>query len=303
MTIGNKYSGKHKHVISIGGGLSSTVELPLLLHDMYPSDSIDMVICALAGESPDLWRMVSWLEDKLNKPVHRVAWTSYKRSEFYGQTNQYWLNAPSWAWSDIWDAFYSSGRMGSSLADPCSRMLKRETMLAFMRDFYDNDNTTLHVGITADEIDRMLAIRKNWSRSGWNVEAPLTRYKNRDEANARSLELLGWTPFVYSWGGAHNNCNGFCVKAGHAQMARLIHYDEPTFDYHAERELQFQKDFNTTATIMRDRRTVNGKVVSSSLRLVDFKARMKQQWVNMLPGFDPFDGLSDTAGCYTCNAL
>ena len=292
--VGNKWSGKTKHVISVGGGLSSTIELPLLLVERYPNDQIDMVICALAGESPDLWRMVDWVEQRTSIKVHRIAWTPYKRSHHYKQHNNYWVNGPQWAWADIWDAFRHTGRMGSSLADPCSRMLKRETMLRFMQDFYDPAHTTLHVGITADEIDRMLAIRKNWQRSGWDVQAPLAEYENRSKANKRSLELLGWVPFVYSWGGAHNNCNGFCVKAGHAQMARLLHYAPDVFNYHAQRELEFQRNYDTDATIMRDRKTINGKVVSSSLRLVDFAERMQSRWVNMLPGFDPYEGPSET---------
>lgn len=301
--IGNKWSGKTKHVISVGGGLSSTIELPLLLAKRYPNDQIDMVICALAGESPDLWRMVDWIESQTSIVVHRIAWTPYNVTNHYGISSKYWINAPSWAWSDIWDAFNHTGRMGNSLADPCSRMLKRETMLRYMQDYYDPAHTVIHVGITADEIDRMLAIRKNWARNGWQIEAPLSNYPNRAASNERSLELLGWVPFVYSWGGSHNNCNGFCVKAGHAQMARLLHYAPDVFYYHARRELEFQQTHGTNATIMRNRVTVNGEVISIPLRLIDFAKRMQSRWINMLPGFDPFDQLTETADCVTCNAL
>jgi len=85
----------------------------------------------------------------------------------------------------------------------------------------------------------------------------------------------------------------------------LLHHQAApdVFNYHAQRALKFQRDYGTHATIMRNRKTINGKVVSSSLRLVDFAERMQSRWVNMLPGFDPYEGLSETPDCITCNAL
>lgn len=302
--LGNKYSGKFKHLVSIGGGVSSTLELPLHVINKYGSDNVDLVICALAGESPDLWRMVEWLEERTGKHVYRVAWQAQKHDIYYGLQANYWIDAPTWAWSDIWDVFFKVGRMGSNLADPCSRILKRETMRDFVLDHYDVNNTIMHVGITAGEIDRMIAIQGNWRKVGVKVRAELadTPDLTTKPSAERARDILGWIPFVYEWGASHNNCGGFCVKAGHGQMAKLLYYVPELYAYHEQREREFQALFNTTATIMRDVKTVNGERFTSSLSLEAFRLRMQAKWAGLLPGMIPYDDIhnSDETGCTFC---
>lgn len=92
MTFGNKYSGKHKHIVSIGGGLSSTVELPLEVIRRYGAENVEFVICALKGESPDLWKLVKWLENKTGKSVTRVAWQPQKREQIERQKPMFELD-------------------------------------------------------------------------------------------------------------------------------------------------------------------------------------------------------------------
>lgn len=303
MTYGNRWSGHTKHIVSIGGGTSSTLELPSLVLDKYGAGNVDFVIAALAGESPDLWRMVEWLEQRTGKHVTRVSWTPTKQTVRHGITAQYVVDAPQWRWPDIWDAFEYAGIMGNTRIDPCSRMLKRETLTAFILDHYDPAHTTLHVGITAHEIDRMLAIKRNWRKAGFHVEADLCDVDLQGSSAERAERILGWTPFVYEWGGSHNNCGGFCVKAGHAQMARLLWYAPEIYAYHERREQEFQRAHDTDATIMRDRKTVNGKAISYRLSLRDFRLRMEARWAGMLPGFDPFDALEDTPACTFCSSV
>lgn len=53
-------------------------------------------------------------------------------------------------------------------------------------------------------------------KDGWIVKAPLCDppYINKNEM-IKNLRLLGIKPpRLYSMGFAHNNCGGFCVKAG-----------------------------------------------------------------------------------------
>lgn len=293
------------HLISIGGGFSSTIELPLYIqkHLYKPGDRLVLFIAALAGESPDLWKLVSECERLTGEPVTRVAWTKQPRWIYYHCQRNYWINAPEWSWSDIWDIFDNQGMMGNSLADPCSRILKRETIKAYITDHYPASNSTLYVGITGNEIDRILAIRANWTRAGYRVEAPLCDVEQKGTSGQRCLSALGWTPRLYLEQHSHNNCNGFCVKAGHEQMARLLWYDRETFLYHESRELVFRGKHNTTSTIMRDRKTVNGVIVTTPLTLREFRLRMEALWRGMLPGFDPFDGLDKTPGCRFCESV
>lgn len=300
-SLGNKYSGKKKHFVSIGGGTASTLELPLIVIDKYGAENVDLVIAALAGESPDLWRMVEWLESETGKHVYRVAWQPVERSICHNVTAPYWIDAPEWSWRGIWDVFFKTGRMGSTLADPCSRLLKRETLRRFVLDHYAPGNTVMHVGITAHEIDRMIAITRNWQKIGIRVDADLADIELDGTSAERAEGILGWTPFVYAWGGSHNNCNGFCVKAGHGNMARLLYYSRDEFLYHERNEARFQALHNTDATIMRDQWVIGGERHTARLALRDFRQRMETRWASMLPGFDPFDDLEETPACYFCD--
>lgn len=292
-----------KHIVSIGGGVSSTLELPLLIIEKYGAENVDFVIAALKGESSDLWRMVDWLEAKTGKHVTRVAWTPYKNHIYYKVERNYWIDAPPWAWSDIWRIFNIEGMMGNSLADPCSRVLKRTTMKSYILDKYRYSDTVLHVGITKGEIDRQLAIVQNWMKSGVQVEFDLCDVDLKGTSAERAERILGWIPHLYVEGHSHNNCNGFCVKAGHEQMAMLLYYDRPTYLYHEGKELEFQQKHNTAATIMRDRKTRKGVTTTTPLTLRDFRLRMVKRWKHMLPGLNPFTGLDATPGCSHCESV
>lgn len=283
-----------KHIVSIGGGLSSTIELPLAVIAKYGAENVDMVIACLQGEHPDLWRLVADCERLTGKHVTRIS---------YAPVRKYVVDAPPVMWWDIWDVFNQQGMMGNSLADPCSRVLKRETLKAYITSNYDPADTVLHVGITADEIDRMMAIQANWGRAGYKVEALLADNPPTVETREqRALRLVGWVPEMYLTGFSHHNCGGFCVKAGHAQLARLLYYQPQWFEYHAQRELWFQQTHHTDATIMRDKRTRNGITTTTPLSLYAFADRMRERWSRMLPGFDPFGDLEEMAACKWCEA-
>jgi hypothetical protein len=283
-----------KHLISIGGGFSSTIELPLAVIDKYGAENVDMVIACLAGESPDLWRLVSECEQRTGKEVTRISY-------YPNDVRAYLVNAPESKWWGIWDVFFKEGRMGSSLADPCSRVLKRETLSAYILRNYSPSDTVLHVGITAHEIDRMMAIRRNWGKLGYPVEADLADLPTKGTTAERCKAVLGWVPRLYEWGASHNNCGGFCVKAGHAQMARLLWHDPELYAYHEQQEIRFQQKFKTDATIMRDRVTLDSVTTSTPLSMRAFRERMQQRWAGMM--FPPFDELDQTPACSFCESV
>lgn len=281
-----------KHLVSIGGGLSSTIELPMEVIRKYGADNVDLVIACLKGEHPDLWRLVTEIERLTGKQVTKIAYCPERASKYV-------IHAPESYWLSIWDVFRETGRMGSSLADPCSRMLKRETLRRYILRTYSDGGAVIHVGIKPDEIERQMAILANWKKAGYRVEFDLC--DNPDYRRASTW--VDWIPTLYEHGFPHNNCSGFCVKAGHAQMARLLYYYPDIFHYHAEQEKRFQADFHTDATIMRDRVTRGGITDTTPLSLYAFAERMKARWSGLLPGFDPFDGLDETPGCRWCDAV
>lgn len=229
-----------RHVVSIGGGLTSTIELPLLVLERYGADNVDFVMCALRGEHPDTWRMVEWLEERTGKKVTLISWQpspNVRLIKRLGKAPRYRLNAPPEQWRDIWDAFEARKMMGSSMFDPCSDLLKRKLITAYIKDFYP-DGCNLHIGITHDERHRLVSITQNWRKRGVIIKALLVqalRYDKRDKKQ-RAMDALGWLPMLYALGFEHNNCGGFCVKAGKAHMARLLWYYRDLYLYHEDRE-------------------------------------------------------------------
>src|SRR5690606_34249418 len=127
---------------------------------------------------------------------------------------------------------------------------------------------------TADEIDRMLAIRANWQKQGWQVEADLIDaypHLTREKSLEWCKETIGYVPTLYQRGHSHKNCGGFCVKAGHGSMARLLYYNRALFLEHERMELLHQQTFNHTSTIMRDTKTRGGITTRTPLTLRDFR--------------------------------
>lgn len=279
-----------KHLVSVGGGFSSTIELPLEVIRRYGADNVHLFIACLKGESSDLWKLVNECERLTGLHVHRLT---YAPSGFL-------LDAPEYQWWSIWDVFNSVGRMGSSLADPCSRLLKRETIKKYLLQTFDLSQSVLHVGITSDEIDRALAIRKNWGAIGLRVDMDLADCPASGLSSyERSMQMLGWSPVLYERGFSHNNCGGFCVKAGHSEMGRLLYYDPALYDYHETNELLFQRKNNTSATIMRDRKTKNRVTTSYPLTMREFALRKYHEWYGV--SYPVFEA-STVSGCVFCDA-
>lgn len=274
-----------KHVISVGGGIASTWLLVDRVLAKYGKENVEAVICALANEHPDLWRLVEAVEKKYGITVKRIG-----------------LNDKTY---NVWDIFFFTGMMGNAFADPCSRMLKREVMATYMKTNHPPADTVLHVGITKGEIDRMMSITANWKRNGYTVEANLADEPEISKATLLAMceKEFGFIPKPYIWNPkGHNNCGMFCVKAGKGQMARLLYYDRPAYLEHERMELLHQQTFSHTSTIMRDEWTRAGKRGADPLTLRAFRERMEIRWRGLLPGFDPFDGLDETPGCRYCEA-
>lgn len=266
-----------KHIISVGGGLSSTMELPRRVLAVADKADCRFVMARLPNEDPDVWRLCDAVSADLGITIEYIG-----------------LNRDPWA------IFHEEGMIGNSRVDPCSRRLKREVLAAWMAEHCDPADTTLYLGITAGEIERMIAIRANWTRAGWRVAAPLaddltiTREYLMDACQAR----YGFVPRLYLMGFSHNNCGGACVKAGQAEWARLLWYLPDVYAWWEAQETAFRAATGKAVAILRDRR--GG--VTRPWPLAAFRAYMQRRWASMLPGLDPFEGLDSTPPCAWCEA-
>ena len=69
----------------------------------------------------------------------------------------------------------------------------------------------------------------------------------------------------------HNNCGGFCIKAGQAQFERLLRAMPDRYRYHERREQELREYLGKDVAILRDR--TGGQFRPMTLR--EFRERLE----------------------------
>ncbi len=151
-----------------------------------------------------------------------------------------------------WEVFFDRRFLGNSRADPCSETLKRKLADRWLDANCDPANTVCYVGIDWTEqhrIDR-LAPRK----LPWVFEAPMCEPPYLDKHG-----MLLWLkrdgirpPRLYEMGFAHNNCGGFCVKAGQGHFANLLRAMPCRYAFHEEKEQAIRRFLGKDISILKD---------------------------------------------------
>lgn len=168
----------------------------------------------------------------------------------------------------------------------CSRVLKRE-MLDAWRDENGKPDTICYVGIDWTEPHRYDrepgtsgpndpgGLKQQMSAKGWRYEAPMTQPPYLTKA-----QMLDWLkreglnpPRLYEMGFPHNNCGGFCIKAGQAHFAHLLKKLPERFAYHEGKEEEMRKIVGDYS-ILRDR--TGGTTKTLTLRELRKRIENKQ---------------------------
>lgn len=177
---------------------------------------------------------------------------------------------PGLAWimdgRDPWQIFRDERMLGNSRIDPCSKILKRRLADRWLRENCDPAATTVHVGIDWTEEHRFDdgeggGLRPRRAADGWTYEAAMCEapYLTKPDM-LRLLRAEGIEqPRLYTWGFPHNNCGGFCVKAGQAQAALLLRVLPERYAYHEAQEQEFIRFIGKEVSMMTDRRGDNIK--------------------------------------------
>lgn len=140
---------------------------------------------------------------------------------------------------DVWDVFYNVRFLGNSRVAHCSAQLKQRMAKRYVKPCFDADSTTLYLGIDWTEEHRTNAPRKNWAP--FKVEFPLVDDMTFNKIDImKALESEGIEPpRLYAMGFAHNNCGGFCVRAGQGHFVNLLEKNRELYLYHERREREF----------------------------------------------------------------
>ena len=234
------------HVVFFSGGMSSFFTA-LKVKERYGANNLKLLFTDTKMEDEDLYRFLK------------------EGAEFIGG-DLIWIADGR----DPWQVFEDVKFLGNSRIDPCSRILKRELAKKWIAEHYpDPDLVTLHLGMNWDEqhrLDRSKVYWNPYSVEGILTEPPALTQQGMQEA----LRELGIAPpRLYAMGFPHNNCGGFCIKAGHAQF-RLLLEKMPERYAEAERKEQAMRELlGKDVSILKDRRGGTTK----PLTLREFRGR------------------------------
>lgn len=186
---------------------------------------------------------------------------------------------------DIWQVFRDDRFLGNSRLANCSKYLKQQPCREWLEANCDPTATTVYVGIDWTETHRIPAIERGWAP--YRVECPMTEAPLLDrEQMQAACDAEGLTlPRLYRAGFAHNNCGGFCVRGGQAQMELLLREHPERYAFHETEEQALRDHLGKDVAVLRDR----SGGTTTPLTLRGFRERLEGQ-----P--DLFDAL-DVGGC------
>jgi len=227
------------HVVSFSGGACSFWAAHRVI-ERYGREGVTLLFADTRMEDEDLYRFNRDASEHLGIPLTVIS---------DGRTP--------------WEVFRAESMMGNSRVDLCSRILKRELLDRWHREHCLEMTTTLYVGIDWTEEHRLHRLRKR--KPEWLIEAPMCdeplwdKCRMLDELRKIGIE----PPRLYGLGFPHNNCGGFCIKAGQAHFAHLLRVLPDRFAFHEAQE-QGMRETLGDVSVMKDRR--GGKVATLTMR-------------------------------------
>lgn len=257
------------HIVFFSGGLGSWATAKRVI-EKHGTDNTYLLFTDTLIEDEDLYRFMietaghfygkdvaSLIE--LTKDIPKTHEQMDDRKVFLDELaskvreaipNFVWLNSGK----DVWDVFYERNFLGNSRLAHCSHILKQDMSREYVFYEFSPTNTTLYLGIGWAEEHRTKAPRENWKP--FKVEFPMCEeplLTNID--HVKELEKIGITPpRLYAMGFSHNNCGGFCVRAGQGHFANLLKQNPELYLYHERREKEFREYIGKDVSILRKQR-------------------------------------------------
>jgi hypothetical protein len=229
-----------KHIVFDSGGIGSYSTLKRVIEKEGKENVIRLFTNTLI-EDQDLYRF--------QDDVTRVTGVELTRIED-GRTP--------------WEVFKDVRYLGNSRLAQCSHILKQKPADKWIKEHFKPDECVLYLGIDWTEEHRTKAPIKNWSP--YTVEFPMCEepYVTKDEMLA-DLEKVGIeVPRLYTMGFSHNNCGGFCVRAGQAHFLNLYKQMPDLYKYHETKEQEMRDFLGKDVSILR--RTRKGERFNLTLR-------------------------------------
>jgi len=190
-----------------------------------------------------------------------------------------------------WDVYIDKRWIGNTRTAHCSTELKTKPVMAWLAE-HAAPSDPLVLGMDMSEMDRIERAQKQWA------PRPVVSLLNRCQVwRPQYDEILArhgiQKPRLYDLGYEHNNCGGFCCKAGLVQFERMYRTDPERYAYH-EREMERALAEIGESAKPFLRQTIGGELQYLTLR--DFRLQLEAGTAE-LPMFD-----SAGCGCFTDEA-
>lgn len=263
-----------KHVVMYSGGIGSWMTARRVIEADGGPDNVTLLFADVKGDNdnPHLGE-----DEDTYRFIADTAWEFGARLVTLNEGRS------------IWQVFKDDRFLGNSRLANCSKFLKQRPSRDWLKANCDPADTTVYVGISWDEVHRLPAIEKAYSEMGYVAKAPLCDppYLDKEQMLA-ACEADGIEPpKAYKAGYPHNNCGGFCVRAGQAQFRLLLQQNRERFLFHEQQEQDLREYLGKDVTILKE--VVTGQPVPLTLRA--FRERQDSQ-----PGLFEMDEF-DFGGC------
>lgn len=216
-----------KHIVQYSGGICSFFTAKRVV-EKYSKENVVLLFCDTLIEDEDLYRFI-------NDTV------MYLKCEFVrlieGRT-------PFEVYQDV-------NFLGNSRVAHCSKILKSNKAKKWLKEHYRPKDCVLYLGIDWTEVHRCEAITKNWAP--YKVEFPmcekpyLTKSDMQEELKQIGIEV----PRLYKLGFAHNNCGGFCCKAGQGHWVNVLKTMPEKFEFYENQEQEIIKKIGKDVSMMK----------------------------------------------------
>lgn len=236
-----------KHIVSFSGGVGSYMAAKRVVEEHGPENTL-LVFTDTKIEDEDLYRFI-------NDAVKDLGAEFIKLED--GR--------------DVWQVFFDEQYLGNTRNGNCTRELKQKVFRNWLEENYQPNECVIYLGIDWSEKHRYEKAIPHWEP--YTVKAPmcdapyLDKQEMFDVLKERNIEL----PRLYKMGFVHNNCGGFCVKAGHGHFKNLLDKMPDRFNYHEEKEQEWQRVTGKTNAFLRDRSGGTTK----PLTLKEFRERIE----------------------------
>ena len=199
-----------KALVFFSGGISSFVAAHLSVQK-YGSGNVELLFTDTLIEDEDLYRFIEESSHSLGCKLHKIS-----------------------DGRNPWQVFSDFRYVANTRASLCSIELKVKPAKKWVTENAPSD-VALIFGIDEFEKHRCPAIQRNWLP--YTVQFPLCENIIGYDVRRSILESYGLKrPRLYDIGFSHNNCGGFCVKAGQEHFARLYRAMPDRYKYHADME-------------------------------------------------------------------